>query len=316
MQKPKNITTLYFSITDLFSFENTFYSASRFPSGLELYKNNCFYTALNLEDKMFGLKYRMDSCKLCLDIFSDNKLDKKVLDIISNEIKFRLSLDVDYSKFYLEYSNDEFLKDVMIRNRGKHIFSLYSLYENLIISVFLQNTTVKRTIDMCSKMLSNYGTTLIYDGIELFSIWKPQELIATENDLKSLKVGYRAKKILRITDHFCKEKISEKDLRELPNEFLEKELLKIYGVGKQTVFYTMLGQFHRTDYLKHIPLWERKILSRYVFGQGLCDEKYIIGWFHEKYGDWCGFALSMIFEDIFYQHKKRPIPWLKKILRQ
>jgi 3-methyladenine DNA glycosylase/8-oxoguanine DNA glycosylase len=303
-----------FDIDDQFNFERTFYSASRFDSKLELYikEQSVYYLTMNPGYVMLGLKYYIFNGKLCVEIFSNQKLSKDVLGKIKEELTYRLSLENNGNVFYKKYSKDKLLKTVLKRNRGKGAFKMYSLYEELIISVFLQNTTVQRTISMCQNMLSKYGTLLCFDKIELYAMWRPEDLHATDEELRRLKVGYRAKIILRITEHFINNNFSEAELRKLSTDKLEKELLKIYGVGKQTVSY-IIG---RAEYLKHIPLWERKILSKYIFDKELCEEKHLIAWFHEKYHQSCGLAFSLILEDIFFQHKKVPFPWLKKIMRE
>lgn len=307
-------TTLSFDVDDQFLFEKTFYSPSRFSSKLELYDKNkgCYYLPLNLGFIKLGLKYYMCCKQLCVDIYSEKKMNQDTLEKVKEEINFRLSLDNNYSQFYTKYANDKFLKDIINRNRGKQKISIYSLYENLMVSVFLQNATVQRTINMCQNMLEKYGTLLYFDNIELYAMWTPEELEATDDELRALKLGYRSKNILRITEHFIKNKVTESELRKMTTNKLEKELLKIYGVGKQTVFYII----DRPEYLKHIPLWERKILSKYLFNKELCEEKYLIDWFYTRYGQWCGMALSLIIEDIFYQHKNKPFSWLKKIMRE
>lgn len=305
---------LTFDIDDQFNFEKTFYSASRFDSKLELYKKeqSVYYITMNLGYVMLGLKYFIFNGKLCVEIFSEQKLSKDVFGKIKEELMFRLSLDNNDSVFYKKYYKDKLLGSVLKRNRGKRKFKMHSLYEELIISVYLQNTTVQRTISMCQNMLSKYGTLLCFDNIELYAMWRSEDLRATDEELRELKVGYRAKNILRITEHFVKNNVSEPELRKLSTDKLEKELLKIFGVGKQTVFY-IIG---RAEYLKHISLWERKILSKYIFDKELCEEEYLVNWFHEKYHQWCGLAFSVIFEDIFFQHKNKPFPWLKKIMRE
>ena len=139
--------------------------------------------------------------------------------------------------------------------------------------------------------------------------------IYSHDKLDETKIN-NIKNSLKITDFFVRNRISDEQLHELSTEILEKELLKIYGVGKQTVFYLLDGYFGRCEYLKHIPLWERKILSQYLFNKELCEEKYLVNWFKVRYGDWCGYALNEIFIDIFYQHKKKPFDWLSKIQRE
>lgn len=311
LRAKKNIT---FDIDDQFNFEKTFYSPSHFEAKLDLYKKDqsVYYLTMNLGHTILGLKYYIFSGKLCVEIFSEQKLSKDVLEKTKEELMVRLSLDNNDAVFYKKYSKDRLLKSVLNKNRGKRIFKMYSLYEELIISVFLQNCTVQRTISMCQNMLSQHGTLLCFDKIELYAMWRPEDLRTTDEELRELKVGYRAKNILRITEHFVNNNVSETELRRLSTDKLEKELLKIYGIGKQTVFY-IIG---RAEYLKHISLWERKILSKYIFDKELCEEKHLVNWFHEQYQQWCGLAFSLIFEDIFFQHKNKPFPWLKKIMRE
>lgn len=299
-----------------FSFEKTFYIPSHFPSKLELYNGKAYHIPLNFKGIITGLKFYQNEECLFVDIYSNENLTANYVQEILKEIDFRFSLTVDYREYYDKYRNDKFLGAVIERNYGKHISSIYSLYQNLIVSTFLQNATIQRTISMCENVMSKYGTPITFDNVTLYAFWNIDEFSATEEDLKSLKVGYRAKTILRLANYFKETNLTDETLRELTTPQLVKELLKIYGVGKQTVYYLVAGQFHRTEYLKHIPLWERKILSRYIFNQELKEEAELIEWFKATYDNWCGFALSMIFEDIFYQHKQEPLPWLKEIMRE
>ncbi|HEX9897522.1 MAG TPA: hypothetical protein VGA85_07700 [Dehalococcoidales bacterium] len=307
-------TKLVFDIDDQFNFEKTFYSPSAFESKLELYKKeqSIYYLTMNIDQMKLGLKYYVYNGKLCAEIYSEKRLSKSALGQINRELMGRLLLDSNERDFYNKFSKDKWLGPVIKRNRGGWSFKKYTLYEGLIISVLLQNCTVQRTISMCESMLSKYGTLLYFDQIELYAMWRPEELHTTDAELRELKIGYRAKNILRITEHFVKDKISERELSKLSTDKLEKELLKIYGIGKQTVFYII----DRAEYLKHISLWERKILSKYIFDKELCDEKYLVDWFHKRYHQYCGMAFSSIFDDIFFQHKNKPFKWLKKIMRE
>jgi len=57
----------------------------------------------------------------------------------------------------------------------------------------------------------------------------------TEEQLRNLKLGYRAKTIKRLDDYFYDDKINENKLRNENEEVQKTELLKIYGVGPATV---------------------------------------------------------------------------------
>jgi 3-methyladenine DNA glycosylase/8-oxoguanine DNA glycosylase len=312
----KNKTSLSLEYSEPFSFEKTFYAPSRFKSGLEHFDGKNYFLSFRFAKENFGLKFYMKSKKLCLDVFSSNKISDSKLKDISEEVSFRFFFQRDFSKLHKDFSKDKFLKNALERNKGKHIVSIYNLYENLIISTFLQNATIQRTISMCDNMLNTYGSKIEFDGCTLRCLWDTETFNPTEDDLRKLKVGYRAKNILRIHNHFKESSVTERDLRALEVPKLVKELLKIYGVGKQTVFYLVLGQFHVTDYLKHIPLWERKILSYYLFKKELVDEKELVDWFNKRYKNWSGYAVSLTMEDVFHQHKLKPLPWMKKIMRE
>lgn len=296
-----------------FSFERTFYRPSHFPSRLEHYssEDQCFYIPLNMGDQTYGVKFQREPKGLTVSLFSRAALSAQELEVAIDEIRTRFTLTMDYSSFYSKHRSDRYLREAIRRNRGKHIGSNYSLYHHLIVAIFLQNTTVSRTIQMCGSALERYGRKIAFDGVELSSLWEPSDLQASEDDLRAIKLGYRAKSLKRLTEYFVEHSNILGTLRTLPSEQVARELLNIYGVGKQTVFYLMLGQFHRTDYLKHIPTWERRILSKYLFKKEDTNEAKLIDWFRDRYGKWCGFALSLVFEDVFFQHKKKPLPWLK-----
>lgn len=301
-----------------FSFEKTFYKPSHFPSKLESFskENKSYSIPYYWKNNLLGVKFTNCGRKISISVFSDKKINSLDFNELISELDYKFSLSMDYTYFYKKFAHDKFLKSSINRIKGKHICTNYSLYHHLIVSIFLQNTTIKRTISMCDAMLEKYGTKILFDNTELIAMWEPNKLKATEKELRNLKLGYRSKFVLKVTDIFIGNKLNEKILRNLDTKTLVKELLKIYGVGKQTVFYLALSQFQRTEYLEHIPLWERKIISKYIFNKTLIDEKEILEWFESKYDNWCGYSFSLIWEDIFFQHKKKPLPWLLKILKE
>jgi len=190
--KPINLSNkleIELSYRKPFSFEKTFYNPSHFKTGLELYDNGIYYMSLNFKNTRLGLKFSYTNKQLVLNIFSKNVLEDRIIKDLIEEIHYRFTLNIDYSDFFSNYKNNRYLKDIINRNYGKHISSMYSLYENLIISTFLQNATIKRTIDMTYNMLTNYGKKIKFDNKTLFSLWVPKELNATDEELRKLKVG-------------------------------------------------------------------------------------------------------------------------------
>ena len=193
-----------------------------------------------------------------------------------------------------------------------------ALYEYLIIGIVLQNATVRRSIQMFGALLDKYGTCLEFDRKNLWCFWEPGALQGvTEEELRTLKVGYRAKSIKRINDCFVERKIDELDLREKNQESQRKELLKLYGVGPATVWYLMFDVFHHWDFFNHISPWEQKIYSKLFFDQDPehpVEVNRILEHF-EKFGEYKQLAVHYIWEDLWWQRKNGQVPWLEKLIR-
>jgi 3-methyladenine DNA glycosylase/8-oxoguanine DNA glycosylase len=94
-----------------------------------------------------------------------------------------------------------------------------SLYEYLIIGIVLQNATVRRSIQMFKALLESYGINLEFDGKSLWCFWQPGRLqTVSEDELRGLKVGYRAKSIKKIDEAFTLGAIDERELRRCDRE--------------------------------------------------------------------------------------------------
>ncbi len=88
---------------------------------------------------------------------------------------------------------------------------------------------------------------------------------STEQEIRNLKVGYRAKFFRKITEQFVNKEINEFTLRKMPKEEVKKEMLKLYGIGPASVEYLLFEHFYFLDGLETIPPWEQKIMSILIF---------------------------------------------------
>ena len=88
---------------------------------------------------------------------------------------------------------------------------------------------------------------------------------ATEEELRGLKVGYRAKSIMRVTEAFVSGEVDEMALRDRQREEQRQALLALYGVGPASVEYILSDVFHHHDAMAHISPWEQKIYSKLFF---------------------------------------------------
>ena len=192
-----------------------------------------------------------------------------------------------------------------------------SLYGLLMISIFLQNTVVRRSVQMTKVMLEKYGVKVRFDDKEVYEFWKPEEMAkASGEELKKLKVGYRAKIFIKSSQTFIKEKIDEDELRQLPVEEVRKNLIKLYGVGPETARALLTEAMHHYEIFDHVAPWQQKIYSKLLFNKKLALADKIIKYVKKRWGEWVNLAASYIWEDIFWQRKKgKKIPWLEKEIR-
>lgn len=193
-----------------------------------------------------------------------------------------------------------------------------SLYEYLVIAIVLQNATVSRSVQMLQALLDRYGSTLGFDGRELFAFWEPATLAATtEQELRALKVGYRAKSLLRVSEAIAAGHVDETALRGASVEDQRAALLSLYGVGPASVGYVLVDVFHAFDELSHISPWEHRIYSRLLFGTSVDEPAPVAALLDRvaRWSPWRALAVHYLWEDLFWRHTAAPIDWLTPLIR-
>ena len=304
-----------------FNFDCTVYVPHYFPTPDFEWKPGVMWQTLNLNGRLFGLKMEdegtIDDPKIDLTIYSKSRVSQQKTEETFKELEWRYGLREDICGFIKEFEHDKFLEPTFKRLRGMRNNCANSLYELLIISIVLQNATVRRTVQMMNNLFNSYGTKLKFDNKELSTCWSPEDLSkVSEDELRLLKVGYRAKMIKRVSEAFANREINELKLRQMNTGDAKKELMKLYGVGPATAEIILSGYLRRYDTfdLKG-KFWEQKILSRVMFKKKLVSNEEIAEEFDSRYGKWKGLAFHYIFTDLFWRHREKPIPWLKKEIR-
>jgi len=305
-----------------FNFDATFHKPAHFPSGDNYWKPCVRWQTFRFLGKDLGVVFRnvgsVGKPRIKVEIHSAEKLPDDFVEQFTNEVKYRYNLNLDLTDFYKRFSKDPFVGPVIKRIRGMRPGHQDSLYEYLIIGIVLQNCTVRRSIQMMQVLFEKYGTILEFDGKKLWCFWEPGGLKnVAEEELRALKVGYRAKSIKKTDDYFGQGLIDEMELRKKDRETQMKELLRLYGVGPATVWYLLFDVFHRWDFFNHISPWEQKIYSKLFFDKDPekpVSVKKLLKHF-EKYGNYKQLAVHYIWEDLWWKRKNEHIAWLEKLVR-
>lgn len=303
-----------------FHFDGTFHKPSHFPDKLDDWEPGTYWQAIRIDKRVFGLRIENKGTtqepKIKVSVFYDKTISDKEIESIKEEIIWRFDLNADLREFNKLAKSDKRFYPVFKKWVGMRSSSAHNLYELLIVAVVLQNATVRRTVQMMNALLENYGTKLKFDSKEIFAIWLPQELDnVLEQDLRNLKIGYRAKFIKRVSQDFAEGKIDELKLRTLDQESAKKELIKLYGVGPETARILLFEVCHQYDTFDHIAPWQQKIYSRLFYKKQLVPADKMRDDIKKLYGTYSMLAVHYIWEDVFWRRKNEKIDWLEKEIR-
>lgn len=306
-----------------FNFDATLYKPDHFPTPDHVWQPGIRWQTMRWAGVPLGLIFEQRGTsvqpEIRLTVFSSQPLDATYLDRLVAEIRYRYSLDLNLITFYDRFKNDEHLGPVIKRWQGMRDLNCNSLYEYLIIAIVLQNAAVRRSVTMMQNLLENFGDLLEYDGKKLYCFWEPESIIkAAEADLRSLKVGYRAKSILRVTEPFAKKIVNEEALRQKLYDYQRQTLLDLYGIGPASVGYILSAVFHHLDELQHISPWEQKIYSKLFFDRDPNEPiptEDLINFLTDHYSGYRAIAIHYFWEDLFWQWKDGKADWLNKLIR-
>lgn len=305
-----------------FNFDATIYKPSHFSTPDHIWEKEKYWQTIRINGKILGFKLENQGTikkpKIKLSLFSQNPLAPEEKQKAIDKISYQFGFNEDLSKFYEKFKRDKLLVPLFKRFLGMRVNSgEVGLYTMLMVYIVLQNATVRRTVQMMNNLLEKYGQKVRFDRKEMYVFWTPETLDrASEEDLRNLKVGYRAKFLKRISSDFIQGKIDEEAIKKLPKEEAKRELLKLYGIGPASVGYLLFEVFRHYDVFDTLPPWEQKILSRLIYSKPLVPAKKILRDVEKRWGGWRSLAIHYIWEDIFWQRKQgKKIDWLEKEIR-
>ncbi|OGV97119.1 hypothetical protein A2W24_00220 [Microgenomates group bacterium RBG_16_45_19] len=305
-----------------FHFDTTFHKPAHFTSGDNYWESGIRWQTFRFLGKYLGVIFRntgsVEIPKIEVEIYSSRPLANDLVAEFIQEIQYRYNLNFDLNHFYQHFASDTKVGPVIKKMRGLRPGHQDSLYEYLIIGIVLQNCTVRRSIQMMQILFEHYGTLLEFAGKQFWCFWDLGDLkTVPEAELRSLKLGYRAKSIKKTDDSFAKGVVNENELRQQDLDTQKTKLLNLYGIGPATVGYLLFDVFHHWDYLDHISPWEQKIYSKLIFDQDPnhpVTVRKLFSYFN-RFGPYKQLVIHYLWEDLWWQRKNQPIPWLEKLIR-
>lgn len=303
-----------------YNFDANFHKPSHFPSSDNTWEQGMYWITMVWGGKKLGLRFEnegtIDKPKIKLTAYSQKELSKEYIKNFIPEIRWRFNFDQNISKFCNRFENDEFLGPIISKWKGMKPIAGNSLYETLTVYLVLQNATVRRSVQMLENLFNKFGKKVRFDNKVLSTFWEPKEMEkSTEEELRKLKVGYRAKFFMKITEQFANKVIDEFALRRASKEHIKKEIQRLYGIGHASTEYLLFEDFYFLDALEKVPPWEQKIMSRLLFSTELVPTEKILNFFKNRYKGYEKLAFHYVWEDLFWKRKHDRIEWLEKEIR-
>lgn len=307
--------------TSPLDFDGTVFRPDHFPSRDNRWEPGVLWQTLRWRHQSLGLRLKNigsnNRPQIRATIFGKQRLSGSVIREILREIWWRFDLgSTGVPTFVKRFENDRILGPAIRRHPGMRLKSGSSLYEYLVITVMLQNTVVRRSVSMLQALFEHYGQEVSFDQQSLWTFWDPERIDETpEDQLRSLKLGYRTKILKRQAEQFLAGDINENELRIVTDQtVLVQSLDKIYGVGSQSAWYMTSEFFHFYDALDYVSPWEGKIVGRILFGRNLATSK-VQKLLTQRYKEYRLLAFAYLLIDLFWQHRETRIPWLTKLIR-
>ncbi len=307
--------------TSPFDFDGTVYRPDHFPSNDMQWVSGTYWQTMRLGQEVFGIRLRNTGSKglprIKATIFAGKKPSLSTIDKVLREVRWRFDLDsLGVPRFVRKFRRDRHLGAAIRRHPGMRLKSGYSLYEYLVITVMLQNTVVRRSVSMLQSLFERYGREVSFDGRKLWAFWEPESIVdSSEEELRSLRLGYRARTLKRQADQLVSGIIDENELRKVRDRTVLAETLDtIYGVGSQSAWYMASEFFHFYDALDYVSPWEGKIVGRILFRRKNSVRR-VQDFLTKRYGEFRLLAFSYLLIDLFWQHRKSPVEWLSHLVR-
>jgi len=306
-----------------FNFDASLHKPDHFPSADNAWEPDVRWQTMLWQRQRLGLKFENQSeieyPEVRLSIWSKENLSQDFIAQLTAEINYRYNIGLDLADFYRKYEADPQLGPVINKWRGMRPFNFGSLYEYLLVTIVLQNATVRRSVNMLQALFENFGSNLSFDGKKFYCFWEPEQMDGvSEAELRELKVGYRAKSIKTVTAAFVNGEINEFELRKRTREEQRQALLDLYGIGPASVGYLLFDVFHHMDEMEQISPWEQKIYSKLFFDtdpEEPVPVDTLLGYFNTRFEGYRGLAAHYFWEDLFWRSEHEPIEWLEKLIR-
>lgn len=208
-------------------------------------------------------------------------------------------LETDYQAIKSKLSKvDEHVKTSIEYGYGIRILN-QDLWETIISFIISANNNIPRIKGIIERISRKYGNKIIYKDKEYYTfpdMYKLSE--ASVEDLRTLGLGFRDKRIYETTKMFLDRKITLEELENEQNEsVLRERLMTLSGVGEKVADCIMLFSLKKYDIFP-IDVWVRRVMNELYIkeeDENKVSKASIQKLAKEKYSNLAGLAQQYLF---------------------
>ena len=277
---------------------------------LEVYDNDSLLTAVSLNNTLTGLKLiskgTTKNPRVEATIFLEKEPSKESLNKIKKNLVHSIGGDDDLYEFYQLANNDPILKFAVDDLFGMHSTSSGdTVFPDAILSILLQMAPVKRSNEMMDCVIKKYGEKAEFDG-KTINVWPTPQRLANLNPevfAKNCKIGYRAKRIVKLAEKLVKEDFpTMQALEMLSSGEAKKRLMELPGIGDYSAdIINPQGGFP-------IDVWSAEVFGMLFFGKAPENNRQAVEQVKRegmlRWGKWSWMAFFYIVQDLENLSKK------------
>ena len=192
------------------------------------------------------------------DFIFNGKVNGKIEEVVSNYF----DLKTNYTDLKKRLSQvDQYMKESIEFGYGIRILN-QDLWECIISFIISANNNIPRIKKIIDKLSLNYGKEIDFHGKKYYTFPTAQSLSkASVEDLRKMGLGFRDKRVYKTTRMILDGEINLEELKASNNtEYIEKELLKLDGVGEKVANCIMLFSLKRFDTFP-VDVWVRRVIN-------------------------------------------------------
>lgn len=218
---------------------------------------------------------------------------------IEVECREYFDLDTDYTEIKNILSNvDENLKKSIQYGEGIRILK-QDLWETIISFIISANNNIPRIKGIIERLSQKYGNEIVFNGTPYYTFPAPEQLSeATVEDLRTLGLGFRDKRVYETTKLILRKQIDLDKLKEITDSnILREELNKLPGVGDKVADCIMLFSMKRFDVFP-VDVWVRRVMNELYIkneDESKVNKIQIRNLAEQKYGNLAGLAQQYLF---------------------